>query len=952
MNFDCIDENCQICDENNRCTRCKDGYGLFYDDTCAKCPDSCETCGYYSGFSEMTCKTCKISYYPTQLNDPQFSLCYSCNEQQSGCLRCTTYDKCEACFSNYFLNTQTSQCSPCTEPCETCKDEATKCTSCKDGYGLDNSTNKCFTCPANCRHCDSNQCTECNDKFYLSGSSCLPCEKSQCLKCSNAETCTDCEIGFYVDNENSCSSCGENCVECTSEKCTICKHEFYPAEGTSCKPCAEVCSECSGPTAQDCISCDPGYFFSGPNRNCFKCHESCANCTGPNNDDCEGCSVGYFLTNGICSRCEAGCLECESLIMCNKCKDGFYLSGNNKDKDCIPCSAGCMTCEENGEHQCTKCFPGYHQTTISGTNYVNCSPCPENCDTCQNQNGQLECTDCRDGYYKEGDKCTRCDSSCSKCSSKEVCSECIPGYLHQNNKCTTQCSENCLGCEGTVDKCISCRKGYVLNGNKCESCPEGCQFCETNSGSSICLSCQDGFYKDGYECKTCDPTCETCATSGAHRCYTCPKGYYKYKEYNYPYLYAGECKKCEEGLTNCAECESECLDDHINVNGECNFKCTKCSPGHFLTADSLTCSSCPLNCFECSDADTCIKCDQGYVLNGTVCDLSCKDNIHCDLDNINGTDYGQYDREEVKYEGTESPSNGGALRIINHGVSIVNSNFTSCKSTEGSGGAIYIYNNIEDETKTYSITIINLSFAECSAIYGGAVFIYSPSKDSPISIKSCNFTENVARGTTNTNNLYGGSALYLVCVSSEIVDCKFNHNKGKGGAVKITDDFANVPKGLRILQYESNATVGSIEIKGCTFEIEKNSDCSLYYSNNKQISKVNLIDCNFAGDLNKDAHHIDGQLKEKDYSKLFINSCTFSDEKRAFNKFIKINMINDRALANSMFSKQQISSKLWLGVATLIFAAIIVFALVIRRQSNDDLDNHDSQNALDDSLKL
>lgn len=161
---------------------------------------------------------------------------------------------------------------------------------------------------------------------------------------------------------------------------------------------------------------------------------------------------------------------------------------------------------------------------------------------------------------------------------------------------------------------------------------------------------------------------------------------------------------------------------------------------------------------------------------------------------------------------------------------------------------------------------------------------------------------------------------------------------------------------MKYLKYDgSNQTLGSVEIKGCTFEIEKGSDCSLYYSNENQIVKLNVFDCTFTGDLDKDAHHIDGQSTEKDKNYLSISDCKFSsDEKRALNiKFININDFNNHVLTNNKLNKKLFSPKLFIDFATLIFAALVILALNMRRRYNDDIDNNfDAQTALDDSLKL
>ena len=53
-----------------------------------------------------------------------------------------------------------------------------------------------------------------------------------------------------------------------------------------------------------------------------------------------------------CIKCENNCLSCTSTI-CNKCKEGYYISGNK----CIKCQSNCSSCPST---KCTKCKDGYY----------------------------------------------------------------------------------------------------------------------------------------------------------------------------------------------------------------------------------------------------------------------------------------------------------------------------------------------------------------------------------------------------------------------------------------------------------------------------------------------------------------------------------------------------------------------------------------------------------------
>lgn len=59
--------------------------------------------------------------------------------------------------------------------------------------------------------------------------------------------------------------------------------------------------------------------------------------------------------------------------------------------------------------------------------------------------------------------------------------------------------------------------------------------------------------------------------------------------------------------------------------------------------------------------------------------------------------------------------------MINCGSLFEDSTFSECKSEKG-GGAIFFQKNLQREN---NLELININFVNCSAVYGGAVYIYS-----------------------------------------------------------------------------------------------------------------------------------------------------------------------------------------------------------------------------------
>lgn len=132
---------------------------------------------------------------------------------------------------------------------------------------------------------------------------------------------------------------------------------------------------------------------------------------------------------------------------------------------------------------------------------------------------------------------------------------------------------------------------------------------------------------------------------------------------------------------------------------------------------------------------------------------------------------------------------GGAIHIINCGLECKKSYFYDCISFNGGGGAIYYSNSITN----YQIDLIlsSIQFQECKAIYGGAIYIYSISKYSIISVDFCSFISNdiLQREAFNMYQLYGGSSIFLTTRIGSFINCSFNRNKGDSGSIKIYGDF-------------------------------------------------------------------------------------------------------------------------------------------------------------------
>lgn len=204
--------------------------------------------------------------------------------------------------------------------------------------------------------------------------------------------------------------------------------------------------------------------------------------------------------------------------------------------------------------------------------------------------------------------------------------------------------------------------------------------------------------------------------------------------------------------------------------------------------------------------------------------------------------------------------------MINCGFKCSQTPFINCTADNGGGGAIYIKNTIDVKNE---INFELIDFIENGAIYGGAIYLYIESRTNPITVKNCQFLRNEAFIMENYNSeLYGGSALFLTSKSNSLVSaCTFSQNKGKGSAFKIYNKFD--PSSSLMLQND-NVNENSLTISKCSFEIEEESACSIYYIGNKN-------KCSFSGVLGKGCHYIDGVLTTKYAPKLLVRSCHFAE---------------------------------------------------------------------------
>ena len=140
----------------------------------------------------------------------------------------------------------------------------------------------------------------------------------------------------------------------------------------------------------------------------------------------------YFIYENynILDYCSYGCRECRSKDYCYECEQGFNLINNSicQPKNCYKTCEVCTSNSKNENDQmCTKCKEGFY---LDGNNCL---------------------SNCKDGYYKDymNRICSSCHENCKKCSngpidSNENCDSCKSDlYLinveNYDRNCTATC---------------------------------------------------------------------------------------------------------------------------------------------------------------------------------------------------------------------------------------------------------------------------------------------------------------------------------------------------------------------------------------------------------------------------------------------------------------------------------------------------------------------------------
>ena len=621
---------------NQECDECYERYYINSNKECSYCHYTSIDYGYCYVCSDVE-NDYAYCYCYTYFTNSSLSTCVECPENCPECQYNTLTNRaeCTYCETGYTLNSEKT-CTYCGDGCETCSlaDDSTPICSLCFSRNYQPKNNECIVCDYNCEKCiyDTNgeiKCIECKDfSTLLSNGTCQDCPNN-CYSCSTSEndkvTCLECTYEYGLTPTKECEYCPnidqpgiEGCQKCNYNldngryECDYCKEKYNEGLGLWYYGYAFVTNtfECfdnedsNQPAFYHCLE---SYFNSTINKyECITCNDY----YNPNHE--------YYIkvvNDKICRTLEEmelnRCYEAENIAIegaspiysCNKCYENTTkIKSENNKINCYERKnklAYCLEGEKDSSNNihCTLCVPNSSKNSSGicecdsdsfGKHDQWCYKCDDNvygnpgCDTnngCTyyHDNDELDCTQCKDGYFKytQG-QCFPCSygiKNCEQChfDGRVICDQCLNEYIYnsQENKCEIkncedypEFSEGCLICEGNNFN------NYISN-KKCQSCKPG--YFKTKDGK--CVYCRSEKYGGPacYKCKY--ETNEIGEETDNIICDYCP-------EKDHAISSDGKCFNCAKYFSNCEVCEFKKNNDNTE-----KLTCAICKPGFYVNSE-------------------------------------------------------------------------------------------------------------------------------------------------------------------------------------------------------------------------------------------------------------------------------------------------------------------------------------------------------------------------------
>uniref|UniRef100_A0A8D2L297 Proprotein convertase subtilisin/kexin type 6 n=2 Tax=Varanus komodoensis TaxID=61221 RepID=A0A8D2L297_VARKO len=246
-------------------------------------------------------------------------------------------------------------------------------------------------------------------------------------------------------------------------------------------PNADQCLNCfhyslgSLKTGRKCVnSCPAGYFGDSVQRKCRRCHRGCETCLGRSQNSCMTCRRGFYHhqeTNTCVMLCPSGFYSEEGQRRCHKCHQNCKKCTGEMDR--------CTVCKDGFSLVDSSCIMGCRPGMYLIKEPVRCEGCHANCRTCTGPD-QEECMQCARNFHSHE---WRCVSACGE------------GFypaemLGLSHRVCRRCEDNCLSCDSSGRKCISCKEGFSLLSGSCiasDRCHNADEFfCDMVKSNKLC----------------------------------------------------------------------------------------------------------------------------------------------------------------------------------------------------------------------------------------------------------------------------------------------------------------------------------------------------------------------------------------------------------------------------------------------------------------------------------
>ena len=424
--FLCSDaiNHCQICNNSQQCIKCEEKFSFINND------------------KTVCLKEDEIINNTKFFFDENEKIYYSCDINIKNCDKCFGKNNCTKCKDNYyFLGIDRTECInnlelnyffsedngvsyyPCNYSIKNCNECLSKsnCSKCENGY---------FLIGDDKSHCYNN--IENNGNYYTNdnGASFKLCNSSikNCLKCEDEYTCKECDNNYLLVINN-------KTMECFSEIKIYKEKEKYYTEDYgktyfSCDISIRNCDKCINKTY--CIECKNNYFFIGENRE--KCYKDKENEINLEDYYTEDNGISYYKCDQIIENCQ----KCINKNNCIKCKNGYYLIGDEKNK-----------CYEENKIDKKKYYIDDDGTTLN--------LCNKSILFCKECESKEECINCMENYFFIGE---HRDSCYNKIEEKKY-------FTIDNGKSYYLCNEEIPHCEECLNEsiCTKCENNYELSNN-------------------------------------------------------------------------------------------------------------------------------------------------------------------------------------------------------------------------------------------------------------------------------------------------------------------------------------------------------------------------------------------------------------------------------------------------------------------------------------------------------